>query len=74
MGAFGLPGGSEWIIILVIVLVLFGPTQIPKLAKMLGKSKKALEEGMKEGAKEADDEAAAESGKASEASKGADEE
>lgn len=69
MAVFGLPGGSEWIIILLIVLVLFGPTQIPKLAKMLGKSKKALEEGMKDGAKEADEEAAAEDTKAASASK-----
>ncbi len=46
MAVFGLPGGSEWIIILLIVLVLFGPTQLPKLAKMFGKSAKALKEGM----------------------------
>ena len=46
MAAFLLPGGWEiWAIVLVIVL-LFGPTQIPKLAKMLGKSAKALKEGM----------------------------
>lgn len=29
-------GLSEWIIILVVVLILFGGTRIPKLAKDLG--------------------------------------
>lgn len=46
MAAFGLPGGAEWWIILGIILLLFGPTQLPKLAKMFGKSAKALKEGM----------------------------
>jgi len=46
MAAFGLPGGAEWWIILAVVLLLFGPTQLPKLAKMFGKSAKALKEGM----------------------------
>lgn len=59
MAAFGLPGGMELWIILGIVLLLFGPTQLPKLAKMFGKSAKALKEGMNEGLNEADDEAAA---------------
>lgn len=68
MAVFGMPGGYEWIFILLIVVLLFGPTQIPKLAKMLGKSKKALEEGMKDGAKEADEEAAAEDTKTEAAS------
>ncbi|TLM76287.1 MAG: twin-arginine translocase TatA/TatE family subunit [Actinobacteria bacterium] len=64
----------EWVWILLIVVVLFGPTQIPKLAKMFGKSKKALEEGMKEGAKEAEAEAAAEAKKDAEPADAADEE
>lgn len=34
------------LILLVVVLVIFGPTQLPKLAKMFGKSAKALKEGM----------------------------
>lgn len=48
MAAFGLPGGAEWWIILGIILLLFGPTQLPKLARMFGKSAKALKEGMNE--------------------------
>lgn len=54
MAAFGLPMGSELIIILAIVLLLFGPSQLPKLAKMFGKSAKALKDGM-EGKLEDDD-------------------
>lgn len=46
MAAFGLPGGPEIWIILVVVLVIFGPTQLPKLAKMFGKSAKALKDGI----------------------------
>lgn len=46
MAMFGLPGGAEWWIILIVILLIFGPTQIPKLAKMLGKSAKALKEGI----------------------------
>ena len=33
-----MPGGPELIIILVVVLVLFGGSQLPKLAKNLGKA------------------------------------
>jgi sec-independent protein translocase protein TatA len=46
MAVFGLPGGPEIWIILIVVLVIFGPTQLPKLAKMFGKSAKALKEGI----------------------------
>jgi sec-independent protein translocase protein TatA len=46
MAAFLLPGGPEIWIILAVVLVIFGPTQLPKLAKMFGKSAKALKEGI----------------------------
>ena len=40
------PGVMELLIVLVVVIVIFGPTQIPKLAKMLGKSVKSLRAGM----------------------------
>lgn len=55
MAAFGIPGGWEIWAILAVVLLLFGPTQLPKLAKMFGKSAKALKEGMNEGMNELDD-------------------
>ena len=59
MAAFGMPGGWEIWAILAVVLLLFGPTQLPKLAKMFGKSAKALKEGMNEGLNETDEEAPA---------------
>lgn len=58
MAAFGIPGGWEIWAILAVVLLLFGPTQLPKLAKMFGKSAKALKEGMNEGMAEIDEEPA----------------
>lgn len=33
---FGLPGGSEWILILLIVIILFGAKKIPDLMKGIG--------------------------------------
>jgi sec-independent protein translocase protein TatA len=54
MRIFGL-GPTELAIILVIVLVLFGPKQIPKLSRMFGKAMKDLREGM-EGKDEKDEE------------------
>jgi len=42
----GLPRGSEWIIILVVVLLLFGPGRIGKIASELGRSIKSFREGL----------------------------
>ena len=44
--------GTDWIIVAVIVIVLFGGTQIPKLARSLGQAQKEFKAGMDEGAKE----------------------
>lgn len=41
---FGL-GSPELIVILLIVLLFFGPTRLPKLSKTLGESAKALRDG-----------------------------
>ena len=38
-------GAPELIIILVIVLVLFGPKRLPQLGKSLGQTMKAIREG-----------------------------
>ena len=40
--------GPEGIIILVIVLVLFGGSQIPKLARNLGRAQKEFKDGIDE--------------------------
>ncbi len=41
-------GTTELLIILAVVVIIFGPTQIPKLTKMFGKSVKGLREGLKD--------------------------
>jgi sec-independent protein translocase protein TatA len=52
MLAFTTPGPSEWMLILIIVLVLFGAKKLPELARSLGQSmnefRKAREEFDKE--------------------------
>ncbi len=52
MKFFGL-GMPELIIILVVVLLIFGPKNLPKLGSALGKSVKGLRSGMKEAKDEA---------------------
>ncbi len=51
----GLPRGAEWIVILIIILLLFGPGRIGKVAGELGKGIKAFRDGI--GAKEEDKDA-----------------
>jgi sec-independent protein translocase protein TatA len=46
---FGLDG---IIVLIVVVLVLFGSAQIPKLARSLGSSQKEFKKGLDEGASE----------------------
>jgi sec-independent protein translocase protein TatA len=43
---FRLPGGSEWIIILIIVILIFGPGRIGKIAGEIGRSIKSFREGI----------------------------
>ncbi len=42
-------GGQELIIILVIVLVLFGATRLPALARSIGQSAKEFRKGLEDG-------------------------
>jgi sec-independent protein translocase protein TatA len=55
----GLPGGSEWILIILVVLLMFGGKKIPELMRGVGRGmrefndaknnvKNEIEEGMKE--------------------------
>jgi sec-independent protein translocase protein TatA len=55
----GMPGGSEWILIVLAVLILFGGRKIPEFMRGLGKGirefndakenvKKEIEEGINE--------------------------
>lgn len=41
-----LPKGFEWVIILIVALLIFGPKNLPKLGKSLGSTVKNLREGM----------------------------
>ena len=47
-----LPKGFEWIIILVVVLLIFGPKNLPKLGKALGSTVKNVREGLESGEEE----------------------
>ena len=44
-----MPEGMDWVIIGVLLLVLFGGAQIPKLARSLGQAQKEFKSGLKEG-------------------------
>ena len=48
----GFPGGTELLIVLLIVLLLFGASRLPKLARSLGEAGRELKTGMKEGGKQ----------------------
>ena len=50
-----IPGGGEWIILLVIILVLFGAKKLPELARGLGKSITNFKSGLNEAQIEEDD-------------------
>ena len=41
-------GGPELLIVLVIALLLFGGTQLPKLARSLGQAQKEFKKGIEE--------------------------
>ena len=44
-----MPSGAEWFIVLAVVLVIFGGSQLPKLARNLGKAQKEFKDGLAEG-------------------------
>jgi sec-independent protein translocase protein TatA len=53
-------GPTELIIILIIVLLIFGSTKLPKLARSMGQAQKEFKKGLSEGGTtddEADDKA-----------------
>ncbi|MBQ7859782.1 MAG: twin-arginine translocase TatA/TatE family subunit [Faecalibacterium sp.] len=51
-------GTTELLMILLVVIIIFGPKQLPKLAKMVGKASKSFKEGMEEDDDEAPKKAA----------------
>lgn len=48
----GLPTGSEWIIIGLLVLLLFGGKKIPELMRGLGKGVKSFKDGVNDAKEE----------------------
>ena len=44
---FSMPGGMEWVLILVVVLLIFGGKKIPELMKGLGKGIKEFKDASK---------------------------
>lgn len=58
-------GTGELVIVLVIVLLVFGGSQLPKLAKNLGKAQNEFKDGLADGMK--DDESSDAAGKSTDA-------
>lgn len=50
--------GYEWILVLGAIVLVFGSSQIPKLAKNLGRAQKEFKEGIAEGRSEGDESSA----------------
>ena len=46
-----MPSGPEWFIVLAVVLLIFGGSQLPKLARNLGQAQKEFKEGLSEHAR-----------------------
>ncbi|WP_028935873.1 Sec-independent protein translocase subunit TatA [Pseudonocardia spinosispora] len=42
-----MPGGWEWVIILVVILLLFGAKRLPDMARSLGQSARVLKSEVK---------------------------
>lgn len=40
-------GGPELLIVLAVVLLMFGSTKVPELARSLGRARSEFEEGLK---------------------------
>ena len=59
-------GVQQLLIVHVIVIIIFGPTQIPKLTKMFGKSVKGFKDGMEEAEEEVPEKAKKKAKKAAE--------
>jgi len=49
---FAIAQPSELVWIVLVIVVLFGGSQIPKLARSLGQAQKEFKDGLREGAEE----------------------
>jgi sec-independent protein translocase protein TatA len=50
--------GPEWLIVIGIIVLIFGASQLPKLARSLGSAKGEFEKGLREGQTQSDETAA----------------
>ena len=57
--AIGLPGGMEWVVIVLFVVIFFGAKKIPEIARGFGKGIREFKDATKDSKKEIDDTAAA---------------
>ena len=62
-----MPGGPEIWIIVALVVVLFGGSRLPKIARNLGRAQGELKKGLSEGNAEVSKDAKQEGGPASQA-------
>ena len=44
------PGGTELLLVLLVVMLLFGAKKVPELARSMGRAGKEFKSGLKEGA------------------------
>lgn len=51
----GFLSGNEAIIVVAVILLLFGSSQVPKLARNLGKAQKEFKDGLDEAKNESSD-------------------
>ena len=49
-----MPSGPEWFIVLAVVLVIFGGSQLPKLARSLGQAHREFKDGLGDGMRDAE--------------------
>jgi sec-independent protein translocase protein TatA len=47
-GFMSLPGGTEWFILLLIILLIFGPKNLPRLGSAMGKFVRNLKAGQQD--------------------------
>jgi sec-independent protein translocase protein TatA len=60
VGIFSNLGAPELLIILVIILLIFGASRLPDIARSLGKSSSEFKKGIKEGSKDVPEDASEE--------------
>jgi sec-independent protein translocase protein TatA len=44
-----MPGGTEWLVIAGVIVLLFGAKKLPELARSLGRSTREFKKGISEG-------------------------